>query len=413
MTHATTAFNVEKIRKDFPNLHIRVNGKPLVYFDNAATTFKPQSVIDTIKGHYTSGTSNVHRGVHTLSEQATAEYESTREKVRAFLNAKKSLEIIFTGGTTDSINLVAHSFARPNLKKGDEIIISEMEHHSNIVPWQILREETGCVLKIIPMDDAGELILNDYEKMLSEKTKLVSIVYVSNSLGTVNPVKEMIALAHKKNIPVCVDAAQAVSHAAIDVQALDCDFLAFSSHKLFGPTGVGVLYAKERLLENMPPYRGGGDMIASVTFAKTTYNMLPYKFEAGTPNIADVIGLGAAIDYVQHVGLKAMAQQKADLLHYATKKINDINGVRIIGTAKNKTSIVSFYHPQVHAHDLGTLVDEEGVAIRTGHHCTQPVMQHFGIPATARASMAFYNTKEEVDVMAAAVKHALEVFHEL
>ncbi len=403
-------FSLEKIKKDFPNLTIKVHGKPLIYLDNAATTFKPNSVIDTIKKHYRKETSNVHRGVHFLSEQATAKFEAARGKVKTFLNAAKTEEIIFTRGTTESINLVAKTYGSAFLNKDDEIIISEMEHHSNIVPWQMLCEEKGCVLKVIPFNEQGELIFSEFEKLLSHKTKLVSIVYISNSLGTVNPAKHMIDLAHKYNAVVLIDGAQAVSDIEIDVQALNCDFFAFSGHKLFGPTGVGVLYGKTDLLNKMPPFLGGGDMIASVTFEKTTYNVLPYKFEAGTPNVADVIGLGAAIDYVQSIGLKNIHDYKQDLLAYGTKALTKINGLRLIGTAKNKSSILSFILPHIHPHDIGTLVDREGIAIRTGHHCTQPVMKHFKIPATSRASLSFYNTKNEIDSLVKALKKVKDIF---
>ena len=400
-------FNVKRIRKDFPNLHVKVHGKPLVYLDNAATTFKPQVVIDTLQHHYSQETSNVHRGIHTLSQKATEAYEKSREKVQKFLNAAQSHEIIFTRGTTESINLVSHSYGH-FLKSGDEILISEMEHHSNIVPWQMLCEEKGCVLKIIPMNDQGELLFD--EKLITPQTKFVSIVYVSNSLGTVNPVKKIIQAAHRLNIPVLVDGAQAVTHTQIDVRELDCDFFAFSGHKLFGPTGVGVLYGKEALLNKMPPFLGGGDMISSVTFAKTTYNVLPYKFEAGTPNVADVIGLGSAIDYVESLGLEAIHEHKQKLLDYATKALQKIDGLRLIGTAKEKTAVLSFVLPDIHPHDLGTLIDEEGIAIRTGHHCTQPVMQHFKIPATSRASLSIYNTEEEIDKLVKAIQKVKDVF---
>jgi cysteine desulfurase/selenocysteine lyase len=402
--------NVQKIREDFPNLHIRVRGKPLVYLDNAATTFKPLSVIQVMEEYYSRGTSNIHRGVHYLSEKATAAYETAREKVRNFLNASSSEEIIFTRGTTEAINLLAHSFAKQYCKEGDEIIISTMEHHSNIVPWQIVCQERGCQLKVIPIDGKGELVLDEFDDLLSEKTRLVAVVYASNSLGTVNPVKEIIEKAHARRIPVLLDAAQAVDHLLMDVQALDCDFLAFSGHKIYGPTGIGVLYGKAAWLERLPPYQGGGDMIASVTFAKTTYNHLPYKFEAGTPHVAGGIGLGAAVDYIQSLGFENVAEYKKELLDYATTALLRVDDLRIIGTARHKTSIVSFILPHIHAHDLGTLVDEEGVAIRTGHHCTMPVMQHFGVAATARASFTFYNTKEEIDILAAAIEKAKAVF---
>lgn len=404
------AFDVQKIRQDFPNLAVSVRGKKLVYLDNAATTFKPKSVIEATNRHYTTGVANIHRGVHYLSEMATEEYEQARAKIRDFIHASDLSEIIFTRGTTESINLVAQTYGRAFLKPGDEIIISAMEHHSNIVPWQMLCEQNGCVLKVIPINDHGEVVLEEYAKLLSSKTKLVSIVYISNSLGTVNPVDEIIRRAHKVGALVLVDGAQAVGHLSIDVQKLDCDFFAFSGHKLFGPTGVGVLYAKRAHLERMPPYQGGGDMIASVTFEKTTYNVLPYKFEAGTPNIAGAIGLGAAIDYVSSVGLEAIAAYKKELLDYGTKALLTIKDLRLIGTAKEKSSILSFVLPDIHPHDLGTIVDAEGVAIRTGHHCTQPVMKRFNIPATARASLAFYNTKDELDALVKAVHKAREIF---
>lgn len=405
-----TKFNVEEIRAEFPNLKIKVHGKPLVYFDNAATTFKPRCVIDTLKYHYTHETSNVHRGVHTLSEKATTAYEGAREKIKKFLNAPNVDEIILTSGTTDGINLVAQSYGRTFIGAGDEILISEMEHHSNIVPWQMLAEEKKCILKIIPFNDAGELDMAAFKRLLTKKTKLVSIVYISNSLGTINPVRDIIKEARRFKVPVLIDAAQAVSYLPIDVQELNCDFLVFSSHKLFGPTGVGVLYGKSDLLNKMPPYKGGGDMISSVTFAKTTYNKLPYKFEAGTPNIADVIGLGSAIDFVNTLGLKNTHVHRKALLDYATKQIAKIPKIRIIGQAKEKTAILSFTHPDVHPHDMGTLVNEEGVAIRTGHHCTQPVMDHFGISATSRASFSIYNTRAEVDQFIQAVKKSIDVF---
>ena len=403
-------FDIDSIRKDFQNLHIKVHGKPLVYLDNAATTFKPQAVIDATADHYKTGTSNIHRGVHTLSQQATEAFEQSRDKVRDFIGARKSCEIIFTKGTTEAINLVASSYGGAFLNKGDEIIISEMEHHSNIVPWQMLCASKGCVLKIAPFNNQGELIFDEFAKRLSAKTKLVAMVYVSNSLGTINPVKEVIDAAHKQGAVVLIDAAQTVSHLPVNVQGLDCDFLAFSGHKLFGPNGVGVLYGKEKLLNAMPPYQSGGDMIASVTFEKTTYNVLPYKLEAGTPNVAGVIGLGAAIDYVRSIGLTQIAEYEHELLAYGTQALSSIDGLRLIGTAENKASILAFVLEDIHPHDLGTLVDEEGVAIRTGHHCTQPVMKHFGVPATSRASLAFYNTKEEIDCLVRAIHKAKEIF---
>lgn len=411
MTSNTIKFDVEEIRKDFPNLHIEMHGRPLVYLDNAATTMKPQAVIDALTQHYRCETSNVHRGVHDLSERATARYEASRDKVRDFINARASREIIFTRGTTEAINLVAYSYGRRFLEKGDEIIVSEMEHHSNIVPWQILCEEKGCVLRVIPFNDRGELMWGEFEKLINPKTRLVSIVYISNSLGTVNPVANIITAAHRHNIPVLVDAAQAVNHLYMDVQALDCDFLAFSGHKLYGPTGIGVLYGKAEFLEKMPPFHGGGDMISSVTFEKTMYNVIPYKFEAGTPHVAGVIALGAAIDYIQTVGLDSIITHERELLAYGTRRLQEVEGLTLIGTAAEKACILSFVLNGIHAHDIGTLVNEEGVAIRTGHHCTQPVMRHFNIPATSRASLAFYNTKEEIDTLVQALIKAKEIFN--
>jgi len=406
----SAAFNVNSIRKDFPNLHRKVHGKPLVYLDNAATTLKPKAVIDAIKRHYTLETSNVHRGVHFLSEQATAAFENSRKIVKEFIKAAKSSQIIFTRGTTDSINIVAQSYGRAFLKKDDEIIISHMEHHSNIVPWQMLCEERGCVLRVVPINDKGELIFEEFEKLLGPKTKLVSMVYVSNSLGTINPIKKVITLAHQYKCPVLVDGAQAVNHLSIDIQNLDCDFFAFSGHKLFGPTGVGVLYGKEALLNRMPPAQGGGDMISSVTFEKTAYNVLPHKFEAGTPHVAGVIGLGAAIEYIRSIGLEKIKQYESQLLAYGTRALKTIPGLRLIGTAKDKAAVLSFVIDKIHPHDLGTLVDEDGIAIRTGHHCTMPLMLRFNVPATARASLAFYNTKAEIDTLVKSIKKAKRLF---
>jgi len=406
-----SSFDVQRYRAEFPNLKINVHGKPLVYLDNAATTLKPRCVIDAVNAYYVTGVSNVHRGVHYLSEQATAAFEYSRQVVRQFLHARRVQEIIFTKGATESLNLVAQSYGRHFLKKGDEIIISHMEHHSNIVPWQMLCQQTGCVLKVIPINDKGEIIIEEYFKLLTEKTKLVSLVWVSNSLGTVNPVKTVIEAAHRQGAVVVIDAAQAVTHTAIDVQEMDCDFLVFSGHKVLGPTGVGVLYGKEKWLEAMPPYQGGGDMIKSVSFAGTTYNALPYKFEAGTPPIAEVIGLRSALEFLQTISWEDMKHHKQELLDYGTRKLLEIDGIRIIGTARDKTSILSFVVEGIHPHDLGTLVDQEGVAIRTGHHCTQPVMEFFKVPATARASLAFYNTKKELDILARAIVRAKEIFH--
>ncbi len=403
-------FDVKKIRSDFPILNQSVHGKPLVYLDNAATTHKPDFVINKIQEYYATTNSNVHRGVHSLSQKASIEFENAREKVLKFINANKLSEIIFTKGTTDSINLVANSFGRKYIKENNEIIISHMEHHSNIVPWQLLCEEKKAKLKVIPINDDGEIILEEFYKLISNKTKLISIVYISNSLGTVNPVKEIIETAHSKNIPVLIDAAQAVAHTKINVKELDCDFLAFSGHKIYGPTGIGILYGKQKYLDEMPPYQGGGDMISSVKFEKTTYNTLPYKFEAGTPNIAGGIGLGAAIDYINSIGFNSIINYEEELYNYALGKILSIDGLTQIGRAKNKSSIISFVLDGIHPHDIGTILDFEGIAVRTGHHCTQPVMDRFNIPATARISLALYNTKEEIDYAVSAIKKIFEVF---
>jgi cysteine desulfurase/selenocysteine lyase len=386
-----------------------VNGKPLVYFDNAATSQKPQAVIDAMMRYYEEENSNIHRGVHSLSERATQSYEGVRRKVREFLNAGDHAEIVFVRGTTEGINLVAHSFGRAFVNEGDEILVSGMEHHSNIVPWQILCEERKAVLRVIPITDTGELDLEVIPSMLTGRTRIVAVTHVSNALGTINPIREIVRQAHEKGIPVLVDGAQAVPHMHVDVKELDCDFYAFSAHKMFGPTGVGVLYGKRRWLEAMPPYQGGGDMIKSVTFEKTIYNDLPYKFEAGTPNIGGGIGLGAALDYLHELNMDAIRQFEHDLLVYATEQILTVPGVRIIGTAREKAGVLSFVMEGIHPHDIGTILDVEGVAIRTGHHCAQPVMQRFGLPATARASFAFYNTKEEVDAFIKALHKVREV----
>jgi len=404
------SFDVERIRNDFPILKQQVHGKPLVYLDNAATSQKPQVVIDTVTQYYLAQNSNVHRGVHFLSEQATQAFEGARAKVARFLNASNAREVIFVRGATEGINLVAQSYGRTFIKAGDEILISAMEHHSNIVPWQMLCEQIGARLRIIPFNYDGELFLDEYERLLNEWTKLVAVVHVSNALGTINPIKQIIEMAHRRGIPVLVDGAQAVPHMRVDVQDLDCDFYAFSGHKLFGPTGIGVLYGKADLLEAMPPYQGGGDMISAVTFEKTHYNTLPYKFEAGTPDIAGVIGLGAAIDYLSEIGLDAITAYEHELLAYATDALSTIKGVRIIGTAREKAGVLSFVLGGIHAHDIGTILDHEGIAIRAGHHCAMPVMQRFGVPATARASLAFYNTKEEVDALIRAIHKVIEVF---
>ena len=407
---AGNALDVARIREDFPILNHQVHGKPLIYLDNAATSQKPQIVIDTLNRYYNTENANVHRGIHSLSQQATQEFEDARSKVRQLLNASDDREIIFVRGTTEAINLVAQSYGRQNVGDGDEIIVSAMEHHSNIVPWQILCEERGGRLRVIPMNDAGELLMDEYEKLLSPRTKLVSVVHLSNSLGTINPVEQIVEMAHSMGARVLLDGAQSTPHMAVDVREIDCDFFAFSGHKLFGPTGVGVLYGKADLLDSMPPYQGGGDMIKSVTFEKTTYNSLPYKFEAGTPNIAGVIGLGAAIDYVTNVGLERISAYETELLEYGTRRLSSIGGLRMIGTAKEKAGILGFVLGDIHPHDIGTILDSEGIAIRTGHHCTQPVMERFGIAATARASLALYNTREEIDALVKGIDKVLEVF---
>jgi len=403
-------FDVEKVRGDFPILAQKVHGKPLVYLDNAATTQKPTSVLNSLMRFYLTECSNIHRGVHQLSEAATQEYEKAREAVRRYVNAGSCAEIIFVRSATEGINLVAQTFGRTRVNAGDEILISAMEHHSNIVPWQMLCQEKGATLRIVPINEAGELIFEAFEKLLGPRTRLVAVAHVSNSLGTVNPVDRIIEAAHKRNIPVLLDGAQAIQHLPVDVSDLDCDFYAFSGHKIYGPTGVGVLYGKSELLEAMPPYQGGGDMIASVTFEKTIYNKLPYKFEAGTPHIAGVIGLGAAIDYVSRLGLEKIAAYEHELLSYATEAIVRMPGIRVIGTAANKASVLSFTLEGVHPHDIGTILDQEGIAIRTGHHCAQPVMEFFGVPATARASLAFYNTRDEIDALIAGIRKVKEVF---
>ena len=391
-----TELNIEQIRQDFPVLHQEVNGKPLVYFDNAASTQKPKSVIDRVANYYTNEHSNIHRGVHSLSAAATEEYEAARKTVQQHLNAQHDHEIIFTKGTTDGINLVANGF-RLLLKEGDEVLVSQLEHHSNIVPWQIACEQTGAKLKFIPINNHGEWIMEEFHKLISDSTKLVAVNHVSNALGTINPVEEVIEASHKLNIPVLLDGAQATPHMSVNVQGLDCEFYVLSGHKLFGPTGIGVLYGKEAWLNKLPPYQGGGDMIKSVSFEKTEYNELPFKFEAGTPNIAGVLGLKSAIDYVNEIGLDAIAKYEQELLEYGTKKLSSIAGLKIYGTAKNKASVISFLLDGIHPYDTGTILDKLGVAVRTGHHCTEPIMTRFGIPGTVRASFAFYNTFEEID----------------
>lgn len=401
---------IERIRQDFPALSQTVHGKPLVYLDSAASAQKPQAVLDAETKFYCESYSNVHRGVHYLSEKATRAYEDARIKVQGFIHAASSQEIIFVRGTTEGINLVAASFGRKNLGAGDEILITELEHHSNIVPWQLLCEEKQAHLRVARIDDRGEVDLEDFERRLSDRTKLVAVSHVSNALGTINPVAEMIDLAHRHGIPVLLDGAQAVPHMAVDVQALDCDFYTFSSHKLFGPTGVGVLYGRLALLESMPPYQGGGEMIRTVTFEKTEFNDLPFKFEAGTPNIAGTVGLGAAIDYLDSLDRKVIAEHERSLLSYATDRIGQVPGVRLIGTARQKTGVVSFVMDGIHAHDVGTILDLEGIAVRAGHHCAQPVMNHFGLAATARASFALYNTHAEVDRLILGLAKVQEVF---
>jgi cysteine desulfurase/selenocysteine lyase len=404
------AFDAMRRRADFPILGESVNGHPLVYLDNAATTQKPRSVIDALSHYYAHDNANVHRGVHTLSQRATDDYEAARTNVARFVNARAAEEIVFTRGTTDAINLVAQSFGRPMLRAGDAIVISALEHHSNIVPWQLLCGQTGAVLKVVPIDDAGEFDLDAYASMLDARTKLVAITHVSNALGTITPIETIIGLARAAGIPVLVDGAQAIAHVAVDVQALDCDFYAFSGHKIFGPTGIGVLHAKAARLDAMPPYQGGGDMIRTVTFEKTEYNDIPYKFEAGTPNIAGAIGLGAALDYVRGVGIDAIEAHERDLLAYATARASAVPGLRIIGTAKRKAGILSFTLEGVHAHDVGTILDHAGVAIRAGHHCAMPVMTRFGVAGTARASFALYNTREEVDALVAGIERVRRMF---
>ena len=409
-TNAGLHWDVQRLRKDFPILSTLAQGKPLVYLDNAATSQKPQIVIDRLAKYYESENANIHRGVHMLSEKATEEYEHARTKIQHFLNAKEAREIIFVRGATEAINLVAQSWGWKNIKPGDEILITNLEHHSNIVPWQMLCERSGAVLKVVPINDAGELILEEFEKLLGPKTKLLAVNQVSNGLGTINPVRWMIEQAHAQGVPVLIDGAQAVPHLKVDVRALDADFYVFSGHKLFGPTGIGVLYAKAHLLEAMPPWQGGGDMISSVTFEKSTYNVVPYKFEAGTPDISGAIGLGASVDYLNSICFGGAAAYEHELLEYGTALLQEIPGLKIVGTAKEKASVLSFTMGDIHPHDIGTVLDLEGVAIRTGHHCNMPLMKRLGLAATARASMAFYNTKEELDVLARSLRKVKEVF---
>ncbi len=407
---SASAFDIERIRADFPILQLQIDGNPLVYLDNAASSQMPQQVIDRLVRYQTTEHANINRAVHYLSETATAEYDAARRKLQRFINAPEEREVIFTSGTTDAINLVMHGYGRKFIKARDEIILTTLEHHSNIVPWQMLAEETGAKIRVVPINDAGELLIDEYENLFNERTRLVSVIHVSNALGSINPVKQMIAFAHAHGVPVLVDGAQAAPHLQVDVQGLDCDFYAFSGHKLCGPTGIGVLYGKAALLEKMQPFKGGGDMILSVTFEKTTYNTIPHKFEAGTPPIAAAIGLGAAVDYLSAIGIDAIATHELELLNYATEQMNNMPGVRIIGTARNKASVISFAVDGVHPHDIGTVLNQEGVAVRTGHHCAQPVMQRFKVPATSRASFAFYNSMAEVDALVAGIRTVQKVF---
>ena len=402
--------DVDAIRADFPILNLRPHGKPLVYLDNAATGQKPQQVIDATSAFYASQNSNVHRGIHHLSQLATEKYDAARESMCRFINAPDSREVIFTSGNTEALNLVAQSYGGTFLSEGDEVILSQLEHHSNIVPWQMVCERTGAKLRVVPIDDKGDIVLDEFEKMLGPKTKFVSLIYVSNALGTINPVKKIIELAHAQGVPVLLDSAQAAPHMPIDVQDLDCDFLTIAPHKMCGPTGIGVLYGKTKHLEAMPPFKGGGDMILSVTFEKTTYNRLPFKFEAGTPNIAGVIGLGAAVEYLSAIGMDRVAAYEAELLEYGKKALREVEGLTFIGTAEERTATFSFTLDSAHPHDIGQILDGEGIAHRAGHHCAQPVMKHFGVPATARASMAFYNTTEEIDALVEGLRKVNEVF---
>jgi cysteine desulfurase / selenocysteine lyase len=409
-TAQASLLDIAKIREDFPILHQQVHGKPLVYLDNANTSQKPRRVLDALKKYYEFENANIHRATHVLSERATQAYEGARGRVQTFINARESAEVILTRGCTDGINLVAQSYARPRLKSGDEILVSWMEHHSNIVPWQMVCEQTGAVLKVVPITDSGELMLDEFDRLLGDRTKLVSIIHVSNALGTINPVGAIIAKAHARGVPVLVDGAQAAPHLPVDVQALDCEFYAFSAHKMYGPTGSGALYGKRALLDAMPPYQGGGDMIASVTFEKTIYNTLPHKFEAGTPNIAGVVGFGAAVEYLSGFDMGAIAAHEQDLLQHATRGILEIPGVTVVGSAPHKAGVLSFVMDDIHPHDIGTVLDRDGVAIRTGQHCAQPIMDRFGVPATARASFAIYNTHDEIDTFIRAVRRVRDMF---
>jgi cysteine desulfurase/selenocysteine lyase len=407
---ANTVFDVERIRADFPILSIKVGDKPLVYLDNAASCQVPRQVIDQLVHYQTTQHANINRAVHYLSEVATMEYEKARRRVQQFVNAREEREIIFTSGTTESINLVMHGYGRKFIKAGDEIILTTLEHHSNIVPWQMLAEEKGAIIRVVPINDAGELDIAAYEKLFNDRTKFVGLIHVSNALGTINPIKPLISFAHQHGVPVLIDGAQAAPHMVVDVQDLDCDFYAFSAHKLCGPTGIGMLYGKSSLLEAMQPFKGGGDMIASVTFEKTTYAAIPHKFEAGTPPIAAAIGFGAAIDYLESIGMDDIAAHEHELLSYATERMAEIKGLRIIGTAAHKTAVLSFTLDGIHPHDIGTILNEDGIAVRTGHHCAQPVMERFKVPATSRASFAFYNTRSEVDALIAGIRNVQKVF---
>jgi len=409
-THSPADFDVVAVRREFPILSTTAHGRPLVYLDSAATSHKPRAVIEAVRSVYEETNANIHRGVYQLSEEATRRYEGARERVRAFINAGEAAEVIFTRGTTESLNLVAQTYGRKHVGEGDEVLVSEMEHHSNIVPWQLLCEEKGARLRVIPMNDAGELVLDDLDALLTDRTRIVAVGHMSNALGTINPVREIIEKAHARGIPVAVDGAQAVAHVPVDVRSLDADFYAFSGHKVYGPTGIGVLYAKREHLEAMPPYQGGGDMILTVSFEKTTYNEIPAKFEAGTPNISGAIGLAAALDYMHSVGMTPITLYNAMLLEYAKEKLGEIDELRVIGTARRKASVMSFVIDGVHPHDIGTVLDREGIAVRTGHHCAQPVMAHFGIPATTRASFTFYNTRDEIDTLVRGLRGVIEMF---
>lgn len=410
MEAVAKSLDIAAIRKRFPVLDQEVNGKPLIYFDNAASSQTVDAVVNSMIGFYEKDHANIHRGIHTLAERSTKAYEETRERVHQFINSAEVDEIIFTKGTTESINLVAHSWGSANLKKGDEIIVSQIEHHSNIVPWQLIAQRTGAKLKVIPINEKGELLMDGYRKLLSRKTKMVAVNYISNSLGTINPVKEIVTLANERGAATLIDAAQAAPHAIIDVQDLNCDFMAFSSHKMYGPTGIGILYGRRDMLEAMPPYQGGGEMIKDVSFESTTYNDIPYKFEAGTPNIGDVIAFKAAMDFIDEIGHEVIQAHEQELLEYATEKLNEIDGFRPIGTAEKKTSVISFLIDGVHPYDLGQLLDVKGIAVRTGHHCTQPLMDHLGIDGTVRASFSVYNTKEEIDIFCEALQQIVSRF---